>query len=197
MRLPTSCLAVSVILVLTAGCGMASATTTAPIDAFENWRSAIIDGDFDETFELMSPSLKSHWIFLIYTPTQTREGLKYHELAKEFTGKLTDEQMEEFMAWLRQNRMEYATTQQVTPLPDTILDEKWTEDLLRRWFELSHRHLKHEFKGLKLKTEAAQTTEDNLVTLIVQNLRGKQEFYVMILDDDGWKVNYHRSGPPQ
>jgi len=169
------------------------ATTGGPRDSFESWRQAIVRGDFQTMYGQMSPTFRSHWIFLIFLP-DPKTG-EYSDLAKEYYKKLGDGQVKEFEAWLTHSKNAYPLTRRVSELSDTILSSAWTFELLERYFRLVHPHIKVEFGAMEISEGGEPDTAENLFTLIVRNIRGSTELYELVLLEGKWKVHYHRAGP--
>lgn len=180
---------------LLAGCSV-TPPTPKPNRAFEKFRQGVIDGDFDTVFNLMSPSLKSQWVYGIYVTRPRANGgnQTLRQIQDEYTPKLSKTQYTELEAWLRANRLNQGSPL-VSPLPDLLLSDKWTYDLLKEYFLLTHKHLKHEFAMMEVMNQARP--DEGRASLIIKNLKDQQEIYELVEAEDGWKVNYHRSAPPK
>lgn len=182
-----SSLAASLLTTVLAGC----ASISTPRDSFDAWRRAIVRGDFRTVYDRMSPTFRSHWVFLIFTPDPTTG--EYPEIAKDAYRALDRAHLKEFDAWLEHAKTAYPETRRVPELPDNLLSQRWTFDLLERYFRLVHPHIKVEFAAMEVPE--GPEPEENLVTLIIRNIRGASELYEMILHEGQWRVHYHRAGP--
>lgn len=179
-------------LALLAGC---AATDPEPNLVFRKFRSAVIDGDFESVYALMSPTFKSHWVFLIYRPQPRTDGkLDLARIAKEFYARLPEELVPEFESWLRTNALYYDERHNVSPLPEPLLQSPWVHDLLKLWFQRAHPMLKHEFTVMEVANRAVP--DEGRATVLIKNIRGEQEAYELIFQEHrGWKINYHRVAP--
>jgi hypothetical protein len=187
MKWLRSWLAASAIAATLAGC----ASGGTPRGSFDAWRRAIVRGDFRAVFEHMSPTFRSHWVFLIFTPDQATGD--HTDIAKDAYRALDQRHLKEFDAWLEHAKNAYPATRRVPELPDTILSQRWTYELLERYFRLVHPHIKVEFAAMEVPE--GPEPEENLITLIVKNIRGASELYELILHEGQWRVHYHRAGP--
>lgn len=190
MKPHASWMAASLAAAALAGC----AGTSGPIRAFENWRQAILDEDFETFYRLMSPTLKSDWVFRIFKPVDERGALA--PLAQKYARRLDRELLPDFEIWLGHNKRDYDISLLITPMPENLLESAWTRAIIREDFFDKIRHLKLEFSMVRVTTGGEDLQqEDNQVTLIVRNRSGASEFYVMAHEDGRWRVHYHRSGP--
>jgi len=185
-------------LVSLVACGFHSQQMSADSPAlrpvFTEWQTAIVDGDFNYVFERTSATMKARWLYGIFTPVETKDGLEFNPVAKDTIKKLPPMIATDFENWLRVNRLNQSAEMSVGPLPSNIMSNPWLRETLKAHFDKQQPLLKHEFQGKEFREGYI---DGDAATILVKNIRGDSEMYEVVREDDTWKMNHWKPSPPK
>jgi len=148
-------------------------------EAFEQWRQALLAGDAERTFDMMSSGLKSQWLF-------DRLSAEDPE-AMEFRRALAGTPRTDLDLWLEFNRKNPAPRAEV--LPATVAGHASFRELYRRYFMQSLARVRQEFSTIRVSEVYPDGTG---ATVSVRNSQGNTEFYELVAEGDGLKINHYR-----
>jgi hypothetical protein len=161
------------------GCTFSTREERLVEKTFKTWKDAIVKGDFNTVFNLMSNIYKSSWLFLVFSDLKSN-------MAKKWYVRLPENLVSDFDTWLknyRANRELYSTR---TCLPTSILGSKWLFNLLKEQFDLSKSLLKREFSTIKIISIACEAKE---ASIVVKSLDQQIQIYTAILEEGTWKID--------
>ena len=168
------CLAV----VMTASCASSSMQDTAR-DAFEEWREALLAGDAEKTYEMMSEGLKAQWLF----DRLTSEDFESIEFRRGMTGPArTDLDL-----WLEYNRKNQA--QRAVHLPVSVSTHRSLRELYRRYFMQELATVRLQFSNLRVAEVYADQTG---ASVAVKTPEGSTDLFQLVTEGAGWKIDLHR-----
>lgn len=186
------------LLLSLAACGARSQQMSADSQSlrpvFADWQTAIVEGNFDYIFEHTSTTMRARWLYTIFTPIETTDGVEFGPIAQDMIKKLPKSIVSDFETWLRVNRLNQGPEMQPGPLPSTIMSNPWLHETLKKHFDQQQPFLKHEFSGKEFREGYI---DGDAATILVKNIRGESEMYEVVKEEDAWKMNHWKPSPPK
>lgn len=176
------------------GAQMSNADSRALEPVFNDWKNAIIEGKFEYIYSHTSASMKSKWLYDIFTPAYLQSKPVYGPVAASSIKRLPADLNTDFENWLRMNLLNQTQESLVGPLPSTIMKSEWLKETLKEHFEREQPKLKHDFAAKEFRDAYI---DGDAATLTVLNIRRESEMYEVVKEDDVWKLNYWKPSPPK
>jgi hypothetical protein len=148
-------------------------------EAFEEWRAALLAGDAEKTYEMMSEGLKAGWLFERLT-SEDRESV-------EFRRALTGAPRTDLDLWLEYNRKN--PSQRAAVLPPSVSAHPNLRELYRRYFMQELASVRQQFSGLRVAEVYADQTG---ASIAVKTPDGTTDLFQMVSEGAGWKIDLHR-----
>ncbi len=151
--------------------------------AFQEWREALVAGDAEKTFQMMSQGLKAQWLF-------DRLNAADFE-SREWRRTLTGVPRTDLDLWYEFNRSR--PSPRVAGLPVTVAQHPSFQDLYRRYFMAELAAVRQGYSTIQLAEVYVDSTG---ATVTMRSPSGSTNMLELIPEGDGWKIN-HLSRPIQ
>ena len=148
--------------------------------AFENWRTSVLENNYDIFFWRMTPRMRTLYLWHMIQGGNT-------DLFRNRMPELSEGDRTDFETWLGINATR--DEDKVDLLPISILRGTWLKGMIHDHFKIIQQDLAFELaqvRVVQIYTEGAGST------VIVRNIRNKNEWYSMVFDGEGWKIDGHR-----
>ena len=167
-----------VLVLLSASCA-GNSLQDAAREAFEQWRQALLTGDAEKTFQMMSTGLKAQWLF---------ESLKAEDPeAREWRRVLAGSSRTDLDLWLEFNRSH--PNQRAVGLPATVSGHPSLQELYRRYFTQELAIWRQRYSAIKV---SEVWTDASGASIAVRNTQGTTEMFQFVPEPDGWKLDHHK-----
>jgi hypothetical protein len=161
--------------------------------AFETFQKAVVQGDFNTFYDMLSTSMKSRSILSIFTPDAGPNGPVYLDIAYAAFRRLPENLRADFEYWLRANRTNVDPGGgPIAPLPSEILAHAWVREALKAHFDLVQPHFRHEMAASEFREGYR---DGQSATIMVKNIRQESEAWEAVLEERAWKINYYKRAP--
>lgn len=170
----------SVVLALLATSCAGNPQQEAARGAFEQWRQALLAGDAEKTFQMMSTGLRAQWLFDSLS-AEDRE-------AREWRRALAGSARTDLDLWIEFNRSH--PNQRVVALPPTVSAHPSLTELYRRYFLQELATWRQRYSAIQV---AEVWTDSTGASIAVKNTQGTTEMFQFIPESDGWKLDHYKS----
>lgn len=176
----------SLVLIAFMGCSLDDYTPQEreAKSAFETWRAAMLNGDFETAYSLMSRTYQSYWIYRIFLIEDSAK-------LESWRDRLPRQAREDFAVWFEFHARRQSQRPEI-PLVESVTETGWVWNVLEEDYRKKKDAIRVQFEKYQVSGVAVLGSE---ATVTVRNLEGTTELFVMISEMGRWKIDGHV--PPQ